>query len=146
MVPQCLSGKMSWWQNAEVPKCHVAKILWCQKNKRCQNVVLPKCCVAEMLCCRNVVLQNVVLPKCCVAKMSDCQNVVLPNCRAAIMTVADLSFSKLSIAILSVNPPLRLVQSWTSTTQVVVAFVAGKSVLSMTASMLKQSSYWHQWV
>ena len=69
MVPQCLSDKMSWWQNVEVKKCRVAKTLWCQKNKRCQNVVLAKCCVAQMLCC-----QNILLPNCLAAKMLCCQN------------------------------------------------------------------------
>ena len=75
MVPQCLSGKMSWCQIAEVPKCRVAKMLWCQKYKRCQNVLLPKCRVAIMSCCQNVVLPKWLLPIC---RLPICR---VPSCR-----------------------------------------------------------------
>jgi len=66
-----------------------------------KSLVWQKVWVAKCLGGKMSVFCKV--PKCLGGKMSECQNVAVPKCRAAKMTVADLSTAKMSSAILSVN-------------------------------------------
>ena len=75
VLPKCRSAEM--WR---VPKCRSVKMLWCQRKKKCHNVMLPKCCAAKMLCYQSVFCQNVVLPICPLPGCRAAQVVVMPKC------------------------------------------------------------------